>query len=252
LPFDHNISFLSKIFDIFTLRFNKKKEDETDTENRLTLLDTAKIDDHSRITFTKRIREIFDVKIDDLIIAYRDNTDKYNKLIFKIQRDDRIIDTWILKRDKSIRKNDEKSILNNKDNREHNVLHNKKFTNILLVEDEEDTLFTVKEILINSGYTVKTFTDSKSALYHLIEINKNNKNYYDLIITDIRMPNINGIQLYQILNILEPDSKILFITGLDTLDEIYSLIPAIKSQNVLKKPFGSEHLLQRINDIFLF
>ncbi len=77
-------------------------------------MDTIKIDDHSRITFTKRIREIFDVKVDDLIIAYRDSMDKYNKLIFKIQMDDRIIYTWVLKRDKSICKNNEKSRLNNK------------------------------------------------------------------------------------------------------------------------------------------
>ncbi len=62
--------------------------------------------------------------------------------------------------------------------------------NILLIEDEEDLLLTFEEVLLREGYNVKAFGDSKKALYHLIEINKNNFIHYNLIITDIRMPNI--------------------------------------------------------------
>jgi CheY-like chemotaxis protein len=233
------------------LHFNKKNSNKSIIENRLTLLDSVKIDDHSRLTFTKRIREIFTVKVNDLVIAYYDNMDKYNKLIFKIQRDDKIIDTWVLKREIINCKNKiETKLKDNNEVKNKITPHNKNTINILLVEDEEDLLFTFKKILIDGGYNIKAFSDSKNALYHLIETYKINRNHYDLIITDIRMPNINGIQLYQILTILEPESKILFITGLDSMDEIHSLVSSIKPQNVLKKPFGKEHLLQKINDIF--
>jgi CheY-like chemotaxis protein len=224
------------------LRYNKKDDNKTRIENRLTVLDTVKIDDHSRLTFTKRIREIYPIKVNDIIIFYKDNMDKYDKLILEVQREGRIIDNWVLKR----------NIINFKNNDTNKYMESyidKNPVNILLIEDEEDLLITFEEVLLREGYNVKAFGDSKKALYHLIEINKNNFNYYNLIITDIRMPNINGIQLYQIIKILNPDSKVLFVTGLDAIEEISSLFPTIQSQNILKKPFGNEHFIQKINDI---
>jgi CheY-like chemotaxis protein len=224
------------------LRYNKKDDNKTRIENRLTVLDTVKIDDHSRLTFTKRIREIYPIKVNDIIIFYKDNMDKYDKLIIEVQREGRIIDNWVLKR----------NIINFKNNDTNKYMESyidKNPVNILLIEDEEDLLITFEEVLLREGYNVKAFGDSKKALYHLIEINKNNFNYYNLIITDIRMPNINGIQLYQIIKILNPDSKVLFVTGLDAIEEISSLFPTIQSQNILKKPFGNEHFIQKINDI---
>jgi CheY-like chemotaxis protein len=224
------------------LRYNKKDDNKTRIENRLTVLDTVKIDDHSRLTFTKRIREIYPIKVNDIIIFYKDNMDKYDKLILEVQREGRIIDNWVLKRNTI-------NFKNNDTNKYMESYIDKNPVNILLIEDEEDLLITFEEVLLREGYNVKAFGDSKKALYHLIEINKNNFNHYNLIITDIRMPNINGIQLYQIIKILNPDSKVLFVTGLDAIEEISSLFPTIQSQNILKKPFGNEHFIQKINDI---
>jgi CheY-like chemotaxis protein len=224
------------------LRYNKKDDNKTRIENRLTVLDTVKIDDHSRLTFTKRIREIYPIKVNDIIIFYKDNMDKYDKLIIEVQREGRIIDNWVLKRNTI-------NFKNNDTNKYMESYIDKNPVNILLIEDEEDLLITFEEVLLREGYNVKAFGDSKKALYHLIEINKNNFNHYNLIITDIRMPNINGIQLYQIIKILNPDSKVLFVTGLDAIEEISSLFPTIQSQNILKKPFGNEHFIQKINDI---
>ncbi len=207
------------------MRYNKKDDNKTRIENRLTVLDTVKIDDHSRLTFTKRLREIYPIKVNDIIIFYKDNMDKYDKLILEVQRGDRIIDNWVLKR----------NIINFKNNDRNKQMEShtdKNPVNILLIEDEEDLLLTFEEVLLREGYNVKAFGDSKKALYHLIEINKNNFNHYNLIITDIRMPNINGIQLYQIIKILNPDSKVLFVTGLDAIEEISSLLPTIQSQNI--------------------
>ncbi len=80
------------------MRYNKKDDNKTRIENRLTVLDTVKIDDHSRLTFTKRLREMYPIKVNDIIIFYKDNMDKYDKLILEVQRGDRIIDNWVLKR----------------------------------------------------------------------------------------------------------------------------------------------------------
>jgi hypothetical protein len=48
---------------------------------------------------------------------------------------------------------------------------------------------------------------------------------------------------------LNPACNILFVTGLDAMDEIFTLVPTISPENVLKKPFGNEHLIQKIQDM---
>ena len=49
--------------------------------------------------------------------------------------------------------------------------------------------------------------------------------YYDLVITDIRMPGLNGIQLYSKLKVMNPEIKVLFLSALDAVDELLSIFP---------------------------
>jgi CheY-like chemotaxis protein len=231
------------------LHFNTKSDDDSLIQQRLAILDTIKVDDHQRLTFTKRIREVFPIKEGDIISVYRDSMDKSNKLVFKIQREDVTIDTFILKREESLEgKNSIKSLTQNKIRDKERRPVNGRAISILLVEDEEDLLFSINETLNSEGYIVKSFSDSQKALYHLIEKHKSISRPYDLIVTDIRMPNINGIQLYQILMILDPLCKVLFMTGLDAIDEISCLMPAVTPQDILRKPFGNQYLIQKIKE----
>ena len=112
-------------------------------------------------------------------------------------------------------------------------------------------LLAVETALANEGYVVKSFANSQKALYHLVERNKTNSIPYDIVITDVRMPNINGIQLYQILRILDPLSKILFMTGLDAIAELSDLVPDISQQDIWRKPFQNEYLIQKIKEKIL-
>jgi DNA-binding response OmpR family regulator len=61
---------------------------------------------------------------------------------------------------------------------------------LLIVDDESDITFTIKSILEDNGFKVDSFTDSISALdnYQI--------NFYDLVILDIKMPKMDGFQLY--------------------------------------------------------
>jgi CheY-like chemotaxis protein len=231
------------------LHFNIKNDDDFVIQQRLAILDTIKVDDHQRLTFTKRIRDVFPIKEGDIISVYRDSMDKHNKLVFKIQRDDVTIDTFILKRDGPLLdKNFRKNLTQNSIRNEERINGNGRAFNILLVEDEEDLLFSINETLTSEGYNVKSFSDPRKALYHLIEKHKSVLAPYDLIVTDIRMPNINGIQLYQILMILDPLSNVLFMTGLDAIDELSSLMPAVTPRDILRKPFGNQYLIQKIKE----
>jgi hypothetical protein len=65
--------------------------------NRLIAVDTIRVDEHSRLTFTKKVKNVFPIVVGDTIVVYQD---KYNKkeLLFKIQRGNNIVDNWIVKR----------------------------------------------------------------------------------------------------------------------------------------------------------
>ena len=116
-----------------------------------------------------------------------------------------------------------------------------------MIDDEPDLLLTFDIILKNEGYkNIKTFSDSKSLLKHLLDIE--NLMYYKLAITDIRMPYINGIQLCQMLKILNPSIKIMFITSLDVANELSSIFSEVKPQDIIRKPVEGNQFVQMVND----
>jgi CheY-like chemotaxis protein len=83
----------------------------------------------------------------------------------------------------------------------------KKKKRILYVDDEPDMTAMLKMVLENAGFAVDTFNDPLLAL-------KNFKpKLYDLVILDIMMPKMDGIELYNQLKIKEPDIKSCFLTA---------------------------------------
>ena len=64
--------------------------------NRLIVVDTIRIDEHSRLTFTKKVKNVFPIMTGDTVVVYQD---RYNKdLLFKIQRGMNVVDNWTVKR----------------------------------------------------------------------------------------------------------------------------------------------------------
>ena len=72
---------------------------------------------------------------------------------------------------------------------------------ILLIDDDPDVTLTLKTVLENNGYAVDVFNDPIMALQNFKKVadedTTNGKYHYDLVLTDIRMPIINGFELYQ-------------------------------------------------------
>ena len=104
--------------------------------------------------------------------------------------------------------------------------------NILLVDDEHDDLFVFEKILTLEGFVVKSFSNSRQALKHFAEASDE----YDLIISDIRMPEINGLELYLKLKGIKSDVKILFASCIELAEEILSVIPGVEHEQLIKKP----------------
>ena len=53
---------------------------------------------------------------------------------------------------------------------------------------------------------------------------------------DVRMPCINGIQLYSKIKIMNPDIKVLFLSALDGSEELLSIFPEVKPSEIIRKP----------------
>jgi CheY-like chemotaxis protein len=104
---------------------------------------------------------------------------------------------------------------------------------IILVDDEEDVLFTYKAFLEEHDYYVTSFTDPSFAMNYIRNI-PDFKNL--LVILDIRMKDLNGFQFHQQIKAIDPTIKILFVTALDILDEFSTIIPGISKEYIMKKP----------------
>jgi CheY-like chemotaxis protein len=247
------------------LRFYEKKKTNLDSFssffniNRLIAIDTLSVDDHSRLTLTKKIKKVLPIMPKDTITVYQD---RYNKdLIVAIQHESNTIDSFIIKT-KSSRSSTNvfynTKTIEKKEQQEEGISNQqpiikKKDTihdiNILIVDDEEDLLQVFEYFLKTEGYhNIQIFSDPKKVIKHFLQLKK--EDYYELAIIDIRMPIINGIQLYQILTIINPDMKVLFVTALDAAAELTSLYK-IKEEDIIKKPCTFDQFIKQINDAIL-
>ncbi|MFO7751527.1 MAG: response regulator [Desulfobacteraceae bacterium] len=80
---------------------------------------------------------------------------------------------------------------------------------LLMVDDEETILTSAKALLADYGYTVATFTDPASAF----EIFENAPLRFDLVITDMTMPHMTGVEFAHRILALKPDLPIILCTG---------------------------------------
>jgi len=115
--------------------------------------------------------------------------------------------------------------------------------NILLVDDEPDALLTYKTFLTIEGYDVDDFTDPREALAHFAQ---SNPEYYNLVVMDIRMPDLNGLQLYYRLKAINPNIRIMFVSALDAAQEMVSILPGVKLDDVVQKPVEQKEFLYKV------
>jgi CheY-like chemotaxis protein len=225
-------------------------------------IDTITVDRYSRLTLTKEVKNNLHIEAGDKIAVYRYKYDP-DELLFRIQRGSNFVDTWKLQRylsgiDHNEKRSSNSIISSNLDGNRTSGSENStvqyrldtkdRTRNIMLVDDEPDVLYSFQISLFEEGYNVIPFSKSKEAVKHLIDLD-NPISYYDLAIIDIRMPELNGIQLYQILKIINKNLKVLFISALDAADEILSMFPEINSRNIIRKPVSQSHFVNKVKDI---
>jgi DNA-binding response OmpR family regulator len=112
---------------------------------------------------------------------------------------------------------------------------------ILVVDDESDVTLTIKMGLEDAGFKVDAFNDPEAALAHF------KSGTYDLLLLDIRMPKMNGFELYEELEKMDDEAKVCFITAFEVYyQSLRELFPEIKIDCFMKKPIDTEELVRRI------
>ena len=116
---------------------------------------------------------------------------------------------------------------------------------IILVDDELELACIFKEFLKNEGYDVVSFTDPVLAL----EYYKETANKHSLIITDLRMPGICGIDLAKSIRDFDSKIKIFLMTAFECKDlEDRKDFKNARIDRLLQKPVRFSELREMIND----
>jgi two-component system, OmpR family, response regulator ChvI len=109
---------------------------------------------------------------------------------------------------------------------------------VLLVDDEPDITSSLKIGLERNGFQVDTFNDPRKALAEF------KPDRYDMIILDIRMPQMSGFDLYRELKARDQDVPIAFLTAFDVYQsEFRKVFPDMKVDRLLRKPIGIAELV---------
>ena len=123
---------------------------------------------------------------------------------------------------------------------------NKTNQRILVVDDEPDVNITLKLALEGEGFDVDTFDNPKLALSSF------RPNYYDLLLLDIKMPEMNGFELYEQIKKLDDKVKVCFISAYDVdYTAIEKQFPSLEKDclipnNIIRKPIEVSKLIERI------
>jgi DNA-binding response OmpR family regulator len=115
-------------------------------------------------------------------------------------------------------------------------------TKILIVDDEEDITLSFKRILEIHGFEVDVFNDSMLAL------SKFKVNYYDIALLDIKMPNIDGFDLYKKIKEIDKNIKICFLTASEAYYQQFREkdYHELSRDLFIQKPIELEELLKKI------
>lgn len=122
-----------------------------------------------------------------------------------------------------------------------------KLKRAVIVDDEEDIRTSIREVLRKRGFEVET-ADGGQECIRVIENGKKQGAEYGMAVLDVRMPGMDGFEVYKRIHEISPNTKVIFITAFEFTQEDVAgrvLNPNIK---VLRKPFTRADLLQLITD----
>lgn len=117
----------------------------------------------------------------------------------------------------------------------------------MVCDDDEDILTVIARGLENAGYVVHSHSDPIAALAHVEDGCRN----CEILISDVKMPKMNGFQLVRRVRGFNPDIKVIMMTAFEVnKPEFEAVFPSMKVEGVLRKPFMPSKLAEMIKEIY--
>ena len=122
-------------------------------------------------------------------------------------------------------------------------MQNKTKKRVLIVDDDPDILITYKKGLEDYGlFEVETFADPEETLSNF------RSGLYDCLIIDIRMPKMDGFQLYDKMKDIDNKVKVCFITAYEVnYEALRKVFPTLGLECFIQKPIEVSQLVRKIN-----
>ena len=123
---------------------------------------------------------------------------------------------------------------------------NGKKKKILIVDDEPDVSNVLKKVFDRSGFNADSYDDPILALENF------KAGSYDLVLLDIKMPEMDGFRLYQEMRKIDSKVKVCFLTASEMYYERFRKqegLGALDKEIFVRKPIGNEDLIKKINTI---
>ncbi|MBA3977178.1 MAG: response regulator [Nitrosopumilus sp.] len=114
---------------------------------------------------------------------------------------------------------------------------------ILLVDDEPDITWCFNIVLEDNGFVVDSFNDP------LLALSSFKKGLYSLALIDIKMPKMNGFELYREIRKIDDNVKISFMSAFDIpIEDLKAVVPSLneKAPPIIKKPVLVDDLVSSV------
>ncbi len=122
----------------------------------------------------------------------------------------------------------------------------KPLARLLIVDDEYDIVQVLKVGLQQNGFLVNAFTNPQQALQSF----KSNAESYSLLLSDVRMPGLSGMQLARKVKETNPDVKVVLMTAFEIKDNEFSKVfPSTQVDGFIQKPVHIRELTDKILSI---
>ena len=121
--------------------------------------------------------------------------------------------------------------------------NDKPLAKLLIVDDDADIVQVLKMGLVKNRFLVEAFTNSEEALQSF----KSNAESYCLLLSDMRMPSLSGIQLARKVKEINPNVRVVLMTAFEIRDEEFAKVfPSSRVDGFLQKPITIRDLIIKI------
>lgn len=112
----------------------------------------------------------------------------------------------------------------------------------MVVEDEQEILTLVERSLSIWKYHTQGFADPVEALAAF----RANPESFSMVLTDVRMPGMSGLELAQKMRAIKHDAKIVLMTAYEITHDMLSGVPTMSHSEIVKKPFRLKEICESV------